>query len=260
MADEPQTNEPTIPSIVSDLAGGMSTASETQNAYWLALALLSFFVIIPTYHAAVPGTPAYYELPFSLPGLDPKWFSCVSLLVLSGLIVAFAAAEANLVKSQVLARRTIHDIWGWGDDGKRQMAYLDELRKPSLTHVSSMTRNIVLYPFIKTMVLAVWIGLPGAALWFAASRFFGSRLTLHGVFWTRLMWLVCAAAMVAAFLALFYAALHELRYVFGAQSPLRHAPRGPIAQTQAAEPGAAAPVPGGADASVAEAGGGAGGE
>ena len=112
MSAKANTNVPTIPSIVSDLAGGISVASSTQNAYWLALALLSFFIIIPTYHAAVPGTPAYYELPFNLPHFDPKWFSFVSLLVLSGLTVAFAAAESNLVKSQVLAKKTIRDIWG----------------------------------------------------------------------------------------------------------------------------------------------------
>ncbi len=108
MAADAQADEhiiPTIPSVVSDLAGGISTASATQNTYWLALALFSFFIIIPTYHPAAQGSGAYYELPFSLSGLDPKWFSSVSLLVLSGLIVAFAAAESNLVGVRSLRER-----------------------------------------------------------------------------------------------------------------------------------------------------------
>ncbi len=132
------------------------------------------------------------------------------------------------------------------------MAYLDALRKPSLTHVSSMTRNPFFYLLIKTMVLAVWIGLPGAALWFAATRFFGTRLTLHGVLWTRLMWIACAVAVGTATLALGFAAWHELKYVSGAESPIRRHPPKEAAKLVKTTATHEAASPEEADASAAE--------
>ena len=98
-----------IPEVINDLAGGISSAADVQNAYWLALALFSIFIIVPTYlpkGTADDPTPRY-QLPFNLPDLNPRWFVCISLILLCGLIVAFCAAQANLIRSETLARKVL---------------------------------------------------------------------------------------------------------------------------------------------------------
>ena len=139
-----ENKQVSIPDIIRNLAGGISAASEVQNAYWLALAVASVFVMLPKANYDKDNALISFSLPFSLPEVPPAWFGLVSVLLLSGLTVAFCAAQANLIRSETLARGVLEEYWQPTTDVEATPAvemareYLDALRKPSLTLASSL--------------------------------------------------------------------------------------------------------------------------
>jgi hypothetical protein len=194
-----------IPDVIKDLAGGISAASEVQNGYWLALAVASVFVMLPQTTNA-DGKATVYKLPFDLPEMGATWFAVIGVLLLSGLIVAFCAAWANLIESETLARQVLDACAPRDKDASKHVLanrYLAQQRKPSLTLVSSLwnpyeARWKVPYCVYKGLVLAAWLGLPAVALGWAVWRYVHTLYVgWMGYVFPFVVWIAASIAAVA---------------------------------------------------------------
>jgi hypothetical protein len=170
-----------IPDVIKDLAAGISVASEAQNAYWLALAVAAVFVVLPQTTSAA-DKPTTYKMPFNLPDVGATWFAVIGVVLLSGLIVAFCAAWANLIESETVAREVLDECEPQRDDASKRRhrtanRYLAQQRKPSLTLVSSLWNPYDgpwrrrAYRLYKATVLGAWLGLPAVALGWAVWKY-----------------------------------------------------------------------------------------
>lgn len=227
-------NDPdAVPDLVKSLADGISTAVTVQTRYWLALALASLFVIVPQYSWDATSGAESVKLPLGLPSVNPAWFALVSVLLLSTLVVAFAAAEAHLVRTYALARKMIDHRKGDGViAGERERDLLEALQTPSLTQVSSIAEVILgryqfasargeyrgwmrrllstgVYAVMKPMVIAVWLALPAGALALASWRFFKAEPLS---FWSTFFYWLAIAAVAAAAVSLLICLVLEIMY------------------------------------------------
>lgn len=206
-----------IPQLIKDMADALTSATEIQNRYWIAVAVTSLFVVVPQSSA-----DSLLELPFGLPVVDGRWFGLLGVLVLSALLTAFASSEARLVRIQnlfftVLENRRRH---GHSIAGHDERDFLDAMRKPGLGTVAplahvvrgrfqffrdadacprkSLAASKSLYVFFKLPAMVVWIALPAAGLFFAMRRFLINGLPEGlppAVAW--LTWLLAAVAALS---------------------------------------------------------------
>jgi len=211
-----------IPQVVKDFAAGISEGGEVQNRYWIALAIASFFVL-------VPGAPTdgRIQVPFGLPDVEATWFALFALVLLSALSLTFAAAQAHLVRSLELAHQVLRDRKKTGeaksDVDERDL--LSVLTRPSLDHVSSLAyvfrgydvffhsdhkvgrlRNrvsLLVFIYLKSVVTTLWLLLPAGVLCVAMYRFRAagppSELTswlVNPIAW--LLWISALYSLAAA--------------------------------------------------------------
>jgi len=220
-----------VPSIIKDLAEAISTAVEVQNRYWLALAVTSLFGIVP--QSNLPAGAKEISLPFGLPTVNLEWYALLMVLLLSVFIIAFAAAQAHLIRTQKIADHIIEKRKNEGRliAGKNERYFLDALRKPSLGRVFSLAQvafggngvfvdlkqlpslrkhiSSVLYLFFKITFLVVWLGLPGLALYYMV-RYWNDSTLIEPLWHYCVVWPLVFAATLALIIA-FY---HEIDYIF----------------------------------------------
>lgn len=219
-----------FPQLTKDLAEAVSGAAEVQNKYWIAVAIISLFVLIPRPEAA----GAEVKLPFELPAVRADWFMLVGVLLLGVLITAFAAAQAHLVRTQRLARGMLQSCDGDRIAARNVRDVFEALRKPSLTRVSSIAlvfmgldqfrfdktkgglwRRLlakVTYAVLKILVLVVWLILPAFALGYAVHGYFAAPLDK---WYAGYVDVVVVAVAAAAGLSLFVSTLLEFIYLLG---------------------------------------------
>lgn len=244
MADE-------LPPVVRDLAAAVSASVEVQNRYWLALAVASLFAVVPETRGPEPG---HVALPFGLPTVDASWFALLMVLLLSGLSVAFATAQAHTIRAGQLAYRVIERL-----PREERLVAGEDLRdlyksmtRPSLDQVSSLANvlrgeraflvesdlshdwgrkaALVYYTVLKIVVIFLWLALPATALYLSVVRFAGSEHPAAlSSFTPWIVWpsVACAALALAAALVLEFAYFTRvLRRLWGAPRTAGGAPEG----------------------------------
>lgn len=209
-----------VPDILKDLAAGITTAVEVQNRYWFALAVTSLFAIVPQYSSDKSNEIQLVSLPLGLPKVESAWFVPAVVLLLSVLVVAFASAQAHLIRTQMLARRILQRRREFGSliGGEDERDFLEALRAPSLTRVSSIVQVLlgthqffidkeeqspsrrhmfaIIYGLLKALVLIVWLMLPAGALIFSSYRY--SCIQSPPLWaWRPFVWVLVGAAGVS---------------------------------------------------------------
>jgi len=91
-----------VRAVVKELAAAVSTQSQVANRTWLAAMAVVFVGVLPRVD---PNKEV--KLPFELGSVDPDWFHAIVFAMLVVLVIAFCAANAQLVRAQKLAYEKI---------------------------------------------------------------------------------------------------------------------------------------------------------
>lgn len=226
-----------IPEVVKTLAGAVSGATRVQNRYWMALIVVSLYVLIPRSPLSSAET-VKVSLPFGLGDVAHSWFFATSTLILGVLLIVFCAAQVHLVRvleftHEILkTRRSAHLAQSKFDE--RDM--LSALLLPSLSRVAPLAQVIkgkhrffhnksdcpqwrlilsgALYVIWKGIAVGVWLAVPALALRSAWLGYRHSPLPATAVdIWEYLpfaMWPLFLCSALAWLIALYY----EVRYIF----------------------------------------------
>jgi len=216
-----------IPQVVKDFAEGVSEGGEVQNRYWIALAVASFFVLVP--EMAPDGTVV---MPFGLPHVEGTWFALLAVLLLSALSLTFAASHAHLIRALELAHQVLRQRGPAGADEIDERDMLSALTRPSLDHVSSIAYvfrgydvffhnkgdvdglrhrlSLIFFAYLKLVVTVVWLLLPALVLCVAASRYSSAGPPdLAPWLWGCVVWPLWASAICSLLAAVWL----QFRYV-----------------------------------------------
>ena len=192
--------------LIKELARAASVQTQVSNRSWLAL--ISVFVV-----ALLPRTQvAEFTLPFGLGPVSATWFHFVMFSLLVVLGIAFAAAQAQQVRAQLLANYALREL------GEQPLSELhvhprdlfDVLRVPSVNRLAPIAQlfqgreafhssekrpplwrrrvSVVYYLALKSASWLVYFGFPVLALWV-------SFLRIPWPDWRR--WVLLSAGIIA---------------------------------------------------------------
>lgn len=172
--------------LLRELSEAVSLQAKIANKLWIALITVAVINFLPVTQAA--SQPKTRTLPFNLGEVDSNVFGSVAYLMLVVIVIAFAAAHAQQIRSQRFVQLEVSDIIDKGVRiyGIHPRDLFDLFRMPSLTRVaslpqllrgkdSSFTRPSSLSPvkkilartyyvMLKIASLTVYFGLPTLAL------------------------------------------------------------------------------------------------
>ncbi len=207
-----------VTGVVKELADAVAAQAQASNRAWIALITVAVVVALPR-----PEN----NLPFNLGKVDQGTFYVVGFLILVALAIGFAAARAQLVRSQELARAELDTLATLPRSGTEiDLRDFFDMLLPSVIRVAPLAQllkgkykfftsergaprwlrclSAVYYVILKIATFLAYFAVPLYALWQA----YRAAVPVTGIFARMAM----AAGGVVASFALIQVIVVEVRY------------------------------------------------
>ncbi len=220
-----------ISSIVKDLAEAASKQTEVANRYWLFMAVICLFVLIP--RPSSLGNNSLLKLPLDLGEVEIRYYYLVLLILVSVLTISFCSAHAQVIRVQFLFDRAIdrYKLIDNNINGLHPRDLFDVLRLPALSRVAPLaliargekqfyTDDIVIskarkiitgiyYILLKVLSSCVYVGLPVFTLVFGMYKYnlYSTSLNVEPILYYAL-WTFSGGALVV----LLHVIINEIWY------------------------------------------------
>jgi hypothetical protein len=231
---EPDNEQATIPPMVKDLAEAVSTQAKFANRLWVVLIAMTLLVLLPPPLGG--ASPATRQLPFALGIVESSAFNVVALAVLGSLIIGFCQAQAQCIRTTILAHRFLDTLAGAttiaGTVHPRDL--FDALRTPTLGRAAPLPQllqgkfqffpdkpkcppwrrrcSVIYYVFLKLLAFVVYLVLPAVALYMAHWAIGNDRASTQAI----PSWAIVLARLLeaGAAISLLHLVVEDVRYLW----------------------------------------------
>jgi|GEM_PF-1207998 len=132
-----EQGEASVPEHLSKLIEGFSTQTKTATQYWLALAVISVLVIIPS------ATAESIKLPFELGAIKQSDFYPFAAFLISVLIIGFGSSHVQAIRTRTLIQRIIDESESKYLSGRIHLRdFVDSTVSPSLTRTAPLAQYL----------------------------------------------------------------------------------------------------------------------
>ncbi len=224
-------NENKIPSVVKDLAEAASKQTEVANKYWIYMAIICLFVLIPKPIGLEKNS--LLKLPLDLGEVETRYYYLVLLILVSVLTISFCSAHAQVIRVQFLFDRAI-DRYKLIENNMYKLHprdLFDVLRLPALSRVAPLaliargekqfyTDAIVItkarkiltgiyYILLKILSFSIYVGLPVFTLVFGMYKYnlYSTSINVEPILYYAL-WIFSGGA----FITLLHVIINEIWY------------------------------------------------
>ena len=125
-------------SLVTELAGAVSTQAKVANRAWLSLITVALFAVLPRAFSKEGNV----SLPWNIGEVEQVWFHAIAFLILVVLTIFFAAAHAQQIRAQRLAQTVVDSLVVSQISGDiiHPRELFDMLRMPSLNRIAPLAQ------------------------------------------------------------------------------------------------------------------------